>query len=102
MITNPILDEKYRVQKEMNSNSNNDLKKYIEFTRKIALAAKKKYKLKLNRIKKIKKPPNNRMGLTRRSFFLDKVTMNNNVSLVPGVFSRRAAQLIRIVGHIKI
>jgi len=42
MITNPILDEKYRVQKEMNSNSNNDLKKYIEFTRKIALAAKKK------------------------------------------------------------
>nr|VFJ49498.1 MAG: hypothetical protein BECKFW1821A_GA0114235_102324 [Candidatus Kentron sp. FW]VFJ56530.1 MAG: hypothetical protein BECKFW1821B_GA0114236_102818 [Candidatus Kentron sp. FW] len=47
MITSPILEEKYRVQKKLTEESGYDVRKYAELCHKIAVEAAAKYGLTL-------------------------------------------------------
>lgn len=43
MITNPLLEEKYRVQRELTEEAGNDLRKYMENIQRIVAEAEEEY-----------------------------------------------------------
>lgn len=43
MITNPLLEEKYRVQRELTKESGNDVREYMENIKRIVAEAKDQY-----------------------------------------------------------
>lgn len=47
MITNPLLEEKYRVQRELTEESGNDVRKYMENIKRIVAESKDEYGVEL-------------------------------------------------------
>ena len=48
MITNPLLEANYKVQKQLGEEARHDIRKYVENSHRIVLEAEKKYGFKFN------------------------------------------------------